>query len=166
MTGHAIEQRLAVLEAIEAIRALKARYLFACDRKDPKSFRACFANGKVEIDYGAIGKFDNADALTKIYTEMACQEHMVEMHHGVNPQIEVVDERRARGTWGLHYFLINTQTQGVTQLVGYYEDEYCKEPGGWKIVKTRFVPTSTLALDLTEGNVKALFAGRAPPAAG
>jgi hypothetical protein len=158
------EARLRRLEDAEAIRTLKHRYFFCCDRKDPVGMRACFADGPVHIDYGAVGTFDRADALVKVYTEIACHDHMVEMHHGMNPQIEVVDERTARGKWSLHYFLINTQTRGVTQLAGYYEDEYRKDPGGWKISKTRFVPTSTLALDVGEGVAKALFAGRTPPA--
>ncbi|MGH8560600.1 MAG: nuclear transport factor 2 family protein, partial [Nevskiales bacterium] len=136
--------------------------LFSCDRKDPKSMRACFADGPVHIDYGVVGTFDNADALVKLYTEIACHEHMVEMHHGMNPQIEVLDETQARATWSLHYFLINTQTKGVTQLAGYYEDEYRKQGGAWKISRTRFVATSTLALDLTGENLKSLFAGRVP----
>lgn len=159
-----IEQRLQRLEDIEAIRALKARYLFCCDRKDPKGMRACFADGKVHIDYGVVGTFDNADALAKIYTEIACHDHMVEMHHGMNAQIEVLDGTRARGTWSLHYFLINSQTKGLTQLAGYYEDEYRKLDGVWKITRTKFVATSTLAMDLSEGLAKTQFAGR-PPAA-
>jgi hypothetical protein len=158
------EARLRRLEDAEAIRTLKHRYFFCCDRKDPAGMRACFADGAVHIDYGAVGTFDRADALVKVYTEIACHDHMVEMHHGMNPQIEVIDERAARGKWSLHYFLINTRTRGITQLAGYYEDEYRKDSGGWKISKTRFVPTSTLALDVAEGVAKALFAGRAPPA--
>lgn len=155
-----VERRLQALEDIEAIRALKARYLFACDRKDVKAFRACFADGKIVIDYGAVGTFDNADVLAKVYREMACHEHMVEMHHGMNPQIEVLDAQRARGIWSLHYFLINTQNKSATQLAGYYEDEYRKSAGAWKISKTKFVATSTLALELGDAALKPLFAGR------
>ena len=158
------EQRLQRLEDAEAIRTLKHRYFFCCDRKDPKGMRACFADGPVHIDYGAVGIFDRADALVKVFTEIGCHDHMVEMHHGMNPQIEVVDDHTAKGKWSLHYFLINTQTKGITQLAGYYEDEYKKDKGGWKISKTKFVPTSTLALDVGEGVAKALFAGRTPPA--
>jgi hypothetical protein len=164
MDTSAIERRLQRLEDIESIRALKARYLFCCDRKDPAGMRACFADGPVRIDYGAVGTFDTADALVKLYTEIACHPHMVEMHHGMNPQVEVLDATRARGTWSLHYFLVNTQTQGVTQLAGYYEDEYRKSAGEWRITATKFIATSTLSLDLTGGNVRSLFAG-APPAA-
>jgi hypothetical protein len=158
-----VQRRLQRLEDLEAIRALKARYLWCCDRKDPQGMRACFVDGPVHIDYGAVGTFDRADALVKVFTEIGCHEHMVELHHGMNPQIEVLDAARARGTWSLHYFLINTQTKGLTQLAGYYEDEYRKVNGAWKISVTRFVPTSTLALDVGEGVAKALFAGRAPP---
>lgn len=159
-----IQRRIQRLEDLEAIRQLKARYLWCCDRKDPEGMRACFADGPVHIDYGAVGTFDRADALVKVFTELGCHDHMVELHHGMNPQLEVLDGTRARGTWSLHYFLINTQTKGLTQLAGYYEDEYRKDDGAWKISRTRFVPTSTLALDVSEGTAKALFAGRAPPA--
>jgi hypothetical protein len=159
-----LERRLRILEDTEAIRALKARYLFACDRKDPKGMRACFADGPVQIDYGVIGTFDNADTLVKLYAEIACHDYMVEMHHGVNPQIEIIDGSRARGKWSLHYFLINTQNKSLTQLGGYYEDEYRKVAGGtWKISATRFVATSTVAMDISDGNAKALFAGSARP---
>ncbi len=160
------EQRIQALEDAEAIRSLKARYLFACDRKDPKTMRACFADGEVHIDYGAIGTFDNADTLVGLYAQIACHDYMVEMHHGANPQIEVLDASRARGTWSLHYFLINTQVKSITQLAGYYEDEYVKTAAGWKISSTRFVATSTLALDYTDAVAKTLFAGSKPPPMG
>ncbi len=160
-----IEQRLRKLEDADAIRALKSRYFFCCDRKDPKGMRACFADGKVHIDYGAIGIFDNADAVVKVFTDIGCQDFMVEMHHGMNPQIEVIDESHAKGKWSLHYFLINTQQKSLTQLAGFYEDEYHKVNGAWKISSTKFTPTSTLAMDLSEVTPKTLFAGRTPPAA-
>jgi hypothetical protein len=162
MTG-TIEQRLQALEDIEAIRKLKARYLSCCDRKDPQGMRACFADGPVAIDYGPIGRFDDADTLVALYAQVACHPHMVELHHGVNPQIEMQGASHARATWGLHYCLINTETQTVTQLAGYYEDGYRRVGNDWKIASTRFVPTSTLALDIGSDAIKRLFAGATPP---
>lgn len=159
-----IEARVRRLEAIEEIRALKSRYFYACDRKDAKGMRECFKDGTVHIDYGVIGTFDNADALVKVFQQIGCHDHMVEMHHGMNPLIELVDATRARGQWKLHYFLINTQERSVTQLGGYYEDEYQVQDGAWKISRTRFVATSTLALNVADGTAKVLFAGRTVPA--
>ncbi len=160
-----LSARLHALEDIEAIRQLKARYLFSCDRKDATTMRGCFIDGKLEIDYGVVGRFDTADALVKLFGEVGCHDYMVEMHHGVNPQIDRVSAELARGTWGLHYFLINTRDRTLTQLGGYYEDEYQRTASGWKISKTRFVATSTLVLDINTEAAKALFAGRAPAAA-
>ena len=163
MSGDTLEARLRALEDAEAIRSLKARYLFCCDRKDPAGIRACFADGEVEIDYGPIGYFDNADALVEVYTQAACHPHMVEMHHGANPQIEVLDARQARATWSLEYQLIDTQAARLTRLAGYYEDRYVNVDGCWKIAATRFVATSTLVMDLGGDAAKPLFAGRTPP---
>ena len=162
MDTQALERRLQKLEDTEAIRTLKARYLFACDRKDAVTMRACFVDGKMHIDYGVVGTFDNADTLVKLFQEVGCHPHMVEMHHGANPQIEVRDESHASATWSLHYFLVNTQAKSLTQLGGYYEDEYRRLGGAWKISSTKFIATSTLALDYTDGALKALFAGSPP----
>lgn len=164
MQNSDIERRLRRLEDIEAIRQLKARYFSCCDRKDTVGMRTCFVDGEMHIDYGVLGTFDNADAVVQIFKDIGSHPHMVEMHHGANAQIEVDSESRAQGSWSLHYFLINTQTRGVTQLGGYYEDGYRKVDGAWKIASTRFVATSTLALELGESTIKTLFAGRAVPA--
>ena len=159
-----LEEQLIRLQDAEAIRALKARYLFACDSKDPKAMRACFLDGKVNIDYGAIGKFDSADALVALFTKLACHDHIVEMHHGVNPQIQVAGDGTAKARWGLHYQQINTKERTLTQLGAYYDDKY-RMRDGWKIAETRCVVTSTLVLQLGEDAIKALVIGRAPVAA-
>lgn len=162
MATKSLEQRVFELETIEEIRALKSRYFYACDRKDPKGVRGCFSDGAVYIDYGAIGKFDNADALVKVYTEMACHDHMIEMHHGMNPHIDLVDSTRAVGSWKLQYQLINTQDNTLTQLSGEYDDEYRLYNGVWRISRTRFVVRSSLVLNLGADGVKTVFAGRSP----
>lgn len=158
-----LEQRIHALEDREAVRQLKSRYLACCDAKDPAGFRACFANGKVAIDYGAIGQFDTADALVAVYTQMACHAHMVEMHHGSNAQIELTGVDSAWGEWDIHYQLINTQDHTLTQLGGHYHDEYLRTKAGWKISATRFQVISTLILQLDENAIKRVFAGRSMP---
>ena len=110
-----LEERLARLEAIEAIRQLKSHYLAACDAKDPAAMRACFCDGPVHIDYGVLGQFSDADTVVRLYTEQACHPHILEMHHGSNPQIELVAPTQARGSWSLHYQQINTETNMRTQ---------------------------------------------------
>jgi hypothetical protein len=159
-----LEIRLSRLEDAEAIRSLKAHYFACCDKKDPEGMRDCFVPGTVHIDYGRIGVFDNRDQLVAIFSQLGCHPHIVEMHHGVNPEITVLDAQHARGTWGLHYQMINTQDRTITQLGAYYDDEYRKVDGLWKITSTRCVVTSTLVVSY-EGAAGVLFAGIQPPAA-
>lgn len=166
MSTETLEQRVQALEDREAIRSLKARYLACCDAKDPAGFRACFADGKVAIDYGPIGRFDNADALVEVYTQIACHEHMLELHHGSNPQIELTGADSALGSWGIQYQLINSRDNNLTRLSGCYDDEYTRTPDGWKISATKFTVTSTLVLQLEESGLKKLFAGRSMPSPG
>lgn len=163
MSGQDIAARVQALEDIEAIRRLKARYLFSCDRKDPTAMRACFADGAVDIDYGPVGRFDSADALVKVFVEVGCHDHMIEMHHGANPQIEIVDATNARGTWSLQYGLINARENTLTQLGGWYDDGYRKIGGEWKMVKTHFFGTSLLVLKLDADAIKTVMAGKPPP---
>lgn len=161
-----IEQRLATLEAIEAIRALKSRYLACCDAKDPQGMRACFADGNIHIDYGAVGTFDNADDLVNVYTDIACHPHMHEMHHGSNPRINLTDSQTAEGAWSLHYQLINTQEMTLSQIGGNYLDEYRLTDDGWKISSTHFSAESTLVLSLSEDTLQKIFVGRRMPMPG
>ena len=157
----ALEARLQALEDIEAIRSLKSRYLACCDAKDPAGMRACFADGPVAIDYGAVGQFDTADAVVEVFKQVGCHPHMVEMHHGSNPQIMVTGDR-AEGRWSLHYQLINTLENSLTQLGAYYEDGYARTPAGWRISATKCVVTSLLVLKLSPEQVQAMVIGRIP----
>ena len=109
-----LEQRIAALEAIEAIRQLKARYFRACDTKQPGEVVQCFAPGEIELRYGRIGNFSDREHMVAVFSELACRDHIVEMHHGQNPRIEMLDADNATGVWGLYYYLIDTRQQTVT----------------------------------------------------
>ncbi len=158
-----IEQRLARLEAIEAIKQLKARYFHACDTKQPDLVRECFAPGPVDLRYGRIGEFGEREQMVAVFTELACHDHIVEMHHGQNPQIEVLDEDNARATWGLYYYLIDTRQQTVTQLAGFYDDGFVRIDGQWRINRSHYDVVSTQIFDLTDGLARVIFAGGEAP---
>lgn len=154
-----IAGRIARLEAVEAIRQLKARYFHSCDGKNPDAMRDCFAPGPVDIDYGALGRFTDRDALVRLFTELGCHPHIVEMHHGANPDITIIDADHARATWSLHYQQIDTVKQTVTQLGAFYDDEYRRVDGAWKISATRCKVTSCAVLSIVDGMPRVLQAG-------
>lgn len=133
-----LEARLARLEALEAIRLLKHRYLNACDLKQVEVIRDCFAEGAINIDYGPVGTFTDRDGFVALYREMACHERVIDMHHGANPEIELLGENEAVGRWALYYFNLDGETGATRQLAGLYEDRYRRIDGAWKIVETVF----------------------------
>ncbi len=160
MCADPLTERLRALEDIEAIRRLKARYFHCCDRKDPEGMRDCFVPGQARIDYGPLGVFDHRDQLVELFERLGCHDHIVEMHHGSNPQIEIVDERSARGVWSLYFQRIDTRAHTLTQLGGWYEDVYVKDDSRWRIAQTRCVIDSNLVLSLADAVARVLGAGR------
>jgi hypothetical protein len=158
-----LEQRIATLEAIEAIKVLKAKYFFSCDSKRPDLVRECFADGVVDLRYGRVGDFTAADDMVGVFQRLACEEHIVEMHHAQNPQITLQSSTQATATWGLFYFLIDTKQQTATQLGGFYEDGYRCVEGDWKISRSVFNVTSTYITDVSNATVQMIFAGRTAP---
>jgi hypothetical protein len=158
-----LESRIATLESIEAIKSVKARYFFSCDNKRPADVRSCFADGDIDLQYGRIGNFTRADDMVAIFTELACEDHIVEMHHAQNPQISVTSTTQASALWGLYYFMIDTNQNVATQLGGFYEDEYRCIDGEWKITRSVFNQTSTQIMDVSEAVAKVIFAGRTAP---
>lgn len=137
-----LAQRVARLEAVEAIKALKHRYLRACDAKDPKAFRECFIAAGAAVDYGTLGSFD-ADGMAAVFEKIALRKVdgknvILDMHHGTHPDITVHDAEHASGKWTLKFRQVNLIENTETVMTGEYDDEYVVEDGGWKIAACRF----------------------------
>ncbi|MBK6809237.1 MAG: nuclear transport factor 2 family protein [Sandaracinaceae bacterium] len=113
-------RRIERLEDIEAIKKLKAHYWYSCDQKNVEAVRDCFAEGEVLIDYdGPVGLVRHRDALYAVFEKVGCQPNIVEIHHGGPPQIELRDNGRATGIWGLTYHLLDTTAQVLNIIGGY-----------------------------------------------
>lgn len=138
MTDSTLEQRIARLEAVEEIKALKYRYWRACDGKDPAGFRAAFIAKGAFIDYGPLGSFDDADPITEIYKAIALRKqdgkHLIlDMHHGLHPDIVLTSETTATGAWTLRFRQVSVADR-TEKLAGIeYDDTYVIEDGVWKI---------------------------------
>jgi hypothetical protein len=155
-----LRRRLVCLEDLEAIRRLKSRYLNACDSQDPESAMLCFAEGPVEIDMGHVGVFRRREDFAALYRAAGCHPHVLDMHHGGNPEIDFVDDTHARALWSLDYRNINTQEKTVTFVSLIYHDEYEKIGGQWKIRKSRSDFKSALHCSYASGKLESLLAAR------
>ena len=159
-----IETRISRLEAIEAIKSLKARYWYCCDHKDVEGVRDCFLDGPVEIHYdGPVGLVHHRDELYEVFKDVGCQPHIVEMHHGGSPNIEVHAQDHASGRWGLVYHLTNTELMTLSVVGGYYDDEYRRIDGRWWISKARFRVCSSVTYGWKGEALRLLHAGATLP---
>ena len=155
------------LEAIESIRQLKARYLNACDRQDPEAVRDCFAEGEVVIDMSYFGHCKNRDEFVDgIFVPRGCHDHVLDMHHCTNAEIEIIDRENARGVWGLNYRNINTQERTLTLLSAMYHDEYRKIDGQWKVSRSRTEYRTVLSCSYEPGTLQVQVAERSLASAG
>ena len=153
-------RRLQRLEDIEAIRRLKARYLNACDSQDPETASRCFADGKILIDMGHVGVLEHRDQFAELYRAAGCHPHILDMHHGTNSEIDVVDDTHARAVWALEYRNINTQAKTVTFLSAVYHDEYEKRGGEWQITSSRTEFRTALHCSYAGGTLETMLAAK------
>lgn len=154
----ALEERVARLEAIEAIKSLKHRYLRACDAKDPQGFRDSFIRQGAAIDYGSLGQYDDADDIVAIYRAVGLERVegsfvVHDMHHALHPDIELLSPGQARGAWTLRFRQVNLKTKTETVSAIEYDDRYTVEEGQWRISACRSTVLWTFTKPLPEGYV-------------
>ncbi|QDQ96255.1 nuclear transport factor 2 family protein [Tomitella fengzijianii] len=154
----ALEERVAKLEARDAIVALKHRYLRACDAKDPEGFRAAFIAKGAVIDYGPLGRFEDADGIAAVYRTIALEKVdeayvVLDMHHGLHPDIRLTGPDSATGQWTLRFRQVDRRagTESVSAIE--YDDEYAVEDGEWKMSACRSRILWTITRPLSDAAV-------------
>jgi hypothetical protein len=168
MSEESLAARLARLEDIQAIETLKARYLRACDRKDPAVVRACFT-GDAVIDYEGFPLFTDPEAFVAVFEEWGCKPTIIDMHHLQNPIVELTGPDTARGWFDLFFFQIDTEAKRHTQLAVNYDDDFVRTDGQWRIARSVSRRMSMLVREV-DGDAleRVLVAGRSdsalPPA--
>lgn len=125
------------LDAIEAIKQLKARYFRLLDTKQWAAWRMIFTN---DASFeGTSRPFDGPDdfcASTSAWLDSA-----VTVHQGHTPEIEILDESNARGIWAMHDHvqfadpIASGAYAGMNGFIGhgYYHEHYRCDEGVWKI---------------------------------
>ncbi len=159
-----IEERLQKLEDDRAIRDLKARYLRACDSKDPEAVRDCLLADGAVIAYDGFPSFDNRDDFVAVYAQMGCAPGIFDIHHGANGILSFESDSRATGQWSLFFHNINLAGKTLTQMGVEYDDVYVKQDGRWWISETRSKRLSCLIHSVDEAGAATVVVMGDPPA--
>jgi hypothetical protein len=134
-----LEARLRALEDVEAIRRLKYRYWRCLDQKRWEELGTCFTEDAT-VSYGA-GRYrfaGRAAIIDFLRDALGAASGSVGVHHGHHPEIELTGPTTARGSWALYNYLFNTRQHRGVREAAYYEDEYVKVDGEWKIRHTGY----------------------------
>ena len=148
-----LEKRITVLEDIEAIKKLKARYCAICDEDhNPAKITTLFAPDGIWEGAG-VGVHKGHDAIRKLFQDF---QHRISFsqHNVMNPIIEVHGDR-ATGEW---YFMGPFKFRAAQQarwLALQYKDEYVKLNGQWKYKHLRV--NLRLSVPYEEGWAKQLI---------
>lgn len=137
MTGIASVDAVTRLDAIEAIKTLKARYFRFVDTKDWNSLRGVFSeDARVEVPE-AVDEPKNREETLKFFA--AAVDGSVSVHFGHMPEIEVLSEDTAAGVWAMDDRIYwppeKAALLGYSQLrgFGHYHETYVRVGGHWRI---------------------------------
>ncbi|GAT07125.1 MULTISPECIES: nuclear transport factor 2 family protein [Mycobacteriaceae] len=110
------------------------RYATGIDAKDWALFRTCWTD-VVDIDYGDLGTFTDADAFTSLMNQI--HDSMGDTFHRISNVVIDVDGDRATARSYVHAVLLAVpgDSNSWIDAVGRYDDELVRTPQGWRIGK-------------------------------
>ncbi len=132
-----LEGRIMVVEDIEAIKSLKARYCNVCDTGyDPDRITTLFTEDGT-WEGGEFGIAQGHAELRKMFEGLRKAVSFAQ-HNAMNPVIEVEGDR-ATGAWYLFCPYTSRANNCAGWIAGRYEDNYVKVNGEWKYQHLRAI---------------------------
>ncbi len=126
------------LNELEAIKRLKYKYMRCLDQKLWSEIAECFTENATSSYSGGKYSYRGRDAIVKFLTEAMGRPSFYSSHRVHHPEIDFTSETTATGIWALEDVVIETQWQVTIRGAAFYEDEYEKVDGEWKIKSTGY----------------------------
>ncbi len=126
------------LVEIEQIKRLKYKYLRCLDQKLWDEIAECFTPDATAAYSGGQYTFDDAEAIIAFLRRAMGADSFHSSHRVHHPEIELTSETTATGVWALEDVVIDTRFEITIRGAAFYEDEYVKVDGEWKIRHTGY----------------------------
>jgi len=126
---------------LEAIKRLKYKYLRCLDLKRWDELAECFSEDATSAYSGGKFAFEGRDAIMDFLRKAMGADSFLSSHTVHHPEIEFTSETTATGIWALRDVVIETNADIVIRGAAFYEDEYVKQGGEWKIRSTGYQRT-------------------------
>ena len=127
------------LEDIELIKRVKHTYFRSIDMGDIKALEDLFIPDVQVLYVGGTYRWEikgREPLLASIAA--AFNSNSVGCHTGHHPEIEVLTDSTAIGTWYLTDIYLNLVDQTRTTGSALYKDKYVKQDGRWRIAETTY----------------------------
>jgi hypothetical protein len=127
-----LESRIRVLEDTDAVKKAMFRYFRCLDFKLLDELGDCFTED-VSADYGMPGwDAEGRNALVAFLSSNESRDDYRVSHSSHNEEIDILDERSARGYFKLHDWVI-MGGQTIMRSFGRYDMVFEKTDGRWRI---------------------------------
>ena len=129
---------MADLNEIEAIKRLKYRYCRNLDQKHWDELGECLTEDCRSAYGDGHFSFDGRAAILGFLREALGPATRISSHRVHQPEIEITGPTTATGVWALDDIVIETEAKLTIRGAAFYEDQYVKIGGEWKIAKTGY----------------------------
>jgi bile-acid 7alpha-dehydratase len=146
-----LKRDIQILKDTEAVKNVKHAYFRCIDTANlteltellhPK-VHAKLVGGTYAIEFN-----DRDDYIEMIANSFNAE--FVGMHHGHHPEIEILSETEATGTWYLQDIAIDFRRKVTTTGSSIYHDKYLKTDGKWQISDTYYFRVYEIVQDTPE----------------
>jgi SnoaL-like protein len=128
----------APLAEVEAIKRLKYRYLRCLDQKRWEDIAGCFTEDAWASYGGGAHELRGRDAIVSFLADAMGATSFLSSHRVHHPEIDLLGPDSAVATWAFDDVVIETGAGVTVRGAGFYEDEYTKVDGHWKIRSTGY----------------------------
>ncbi len=128
-----LSARITTLENTEAIKKLKAKYFRCLDNKSWDELAECFAEDATTAYTDGQYRLKGKDQIMEFLKAGLGRFTFFGFHQAHHPEIEVLTEAIAKGVWSAHYYMIDTDNDKNLHCGAFYQDEFAKIEGKWKI---------------------------------
>jgi hypothetical protein len=125
-------------QELEAIKRLKYKYLRCLDQKRWSELAECFTEDATSAYGGGKYSFEGRDAIMEFLEGAMGADSFLSTHTVHHPEIDFTSETTATGIWALNDMVIETKANIIIRGASFYEDEYVKVDGEWKIKSTGY----------------------------
>jgi len=129
------------LLAIEEIKRLKYKYMRCLDQKRWEEMAECFVEGATAAYSGGKYTFEGRASILDFFSKAMGRPTVLSSHRVHHPEIDLTSETTAKGTWALEDVFIDEDAGVTVRGAAFYEDQYVKVGGAWKIKHTGYSRT-------------------------